>query len=379
MSVERLLIVGGGIAGLATAAGLARDGIACEVVERAERWAPLGAGIVLSVNAMAVLRGLGLAEGALARGAVLARGAITDARAREIAVTDFAALEPAFGPTLGIHRADLHEILLAGAAKVPVTLGASVDELHSDASGVDVRLSDGREARFDLVLGADGLRSRVRELLFGALPLAYSGYTCWRFALEGALAEVELREMWGRGLRFGVAPIGGGRVYGYAVANAPRGAADPEAGRVARLRERFAGFGGQVPELLAAIERPEQLIHNDLEELAQRRWSKGRVVLLGDAAHAMTPNMGQGAAMALEDSAVLLELIRAGTQAREIGARLRARRERRVRFVQAQSRRIGRIGQWHGRLACGLRDGLLRALPGGAPSRALRRLASQPL
>jgi 2-polyprenyl-6-methoxyphenol hydroxylase-like FAD-dependent oxidoreductase len=376
---DEILIVGGGIAGLATAAGLSRAGIPCEIVERADAWAPVGAGIVLGVNAMAVMRGLGLDEAVAARGAKLARGAITDARARHLGTTDFSLLEREFGPTIALHRADLHEVLRDAAPDVPVSLGTTIHSFESHEKHVDVRLSDGRERRYGLVIGADGLRSRVRELLFGDDRVRYAGYTCWRFVARAPLARVELREMWGRGQRFGVVPLGHGRVYCFAVANAPRGEPDPEAGRLARLCERFTAFAGDVPAILAALRPEDALIHNDLEELAWGPWHAGRVLLVGDAAHAMTPNMGQGAAMALEDAHVLVELLREGCPAPEAFVRLHARRASRVRWVQRQSRRIGRVGQLEGRLVSRLRDAALRAVPDGFNARALRKMARQPI
>lgn len=379
MLVSRVLIVGGGIGGLATAAGLARAGVACEIVERAEAWAPVGAGIVISVNAMAVMRRLGRDGAVLERGARLGRGAITDHRGRELGATDFGLLEPELGPTVALHRAALHDVLLAGAQGVPVALGTSIESLAQHGDGVDVRLTDGREERYDLVVGADGLRSRVRELLFGESPLAYAGYTCWRLVVKTPVRALAMREMWGRGLRFGLVPIGDDRLYAFAVANAPRGEPDPPEGRLERFRARFAAFGGQVPDVLAALQGPDDLIHNDLEERPEGPWYAGRVVLIGDAAHAMTPNMGQGAAMALEDSAVFVELLRSGAPVEEMLAAFAARRTPRVRWVQSQSRRIGRIAQLEGAVATRVRNAVLRAVPASASNAALRRIASRPV
>jgi 2-polyprenyl-6-methoxyphenol hydroxylase-like FAD-dependent oxidoreductase len=376
MTVRRVLLVGGGIAGLATAAGLARAGIACEIVEKAEQWGPVGAGIVLGVNAMSVMRGLGLADQAEALGTRLRRSALTDQSGRELAVTDFSLLEKEFGPVVALHRAELHDVLRGGAASVPVTLGASVERIDDRGDRVEVRLTTGREDSFDLVVGADGLRSVVRRLVFGEFPPVYAGYTCWRLVVESPDLDLEVREMWGRGRRFGIVPIGGGRVYCFAVANAPRGTPDPPEGRLERFRARYAEFGYAVPRILARLEDPAQLIHNDLEEVPPLPWSKGRVVLIGDAAHAMTPNMGQGAAMGLEDSAVLVELLREGGAVEHALAALATRREPRARWVQRQSRRIGRIGQLEHPLACALRNAVVRAIPNSVHVRALRSLAA---
>lgn len=379
MTIGRVLIVGGGIAGLATAAGLARAGIACEIVERAEQWAPVGAGIVLGVNAMSVMRGLDIAGHVEDVGVVLGRGAITDASGKELSASDFEMLRADFGPTIAIHRAALHSVLLDATGGVPVSLSTSVESMTQQEEHVDVVLTDGREEQFDLVIGADGLRSRVRELTFGDVPIAYSGYTCWRLVVDSPVHQLAMREMWGRGLRFGIVPIGKSRLYCFAVANAPRGEEDPLDGRLDRFRARFASFGGQVPEIIAALEQPEELIHNDLEEVPSCPWFDRRAVLIGDAAHAMTPNMGQGAAMALEDSAVLVELLsRSGSLEEQLSA-LVARREARVRWVQNQSRRIGRVGQLEGSAACFLRNAVVRMTPNRAAAGALKRIASQPI
>ncbi|MFT5696398.1 MAG: 2-polyprenyl-6-methoxyphenol hydroxylase-like FAD-dependent oxidoreductase, partial [Myxococcota bacterium] len=350
-----------------------------EIVERAESWAPVGAGIIMSVNAMRVVRGFGIADDLAERGFELGRGSITDENGISLGSSNFEILRADHGPTIALHRAALHEGLLSACDGVPIALGTSVASLSQTGEGVDATLTDGRQERFDLVIGADGLRSRVRELTFGEVPIDYSGYTCWRLIVKSPLEQVEMREMWGTGQRFGIAPIGDEQLYCFAVANAPRGEADPIDGRLARFRKRFAGFGGQVPEVLAALKYDEELIHNDLEEVTVGHWFDGRVALLGDAAHAMTPNMGQGAAMALEDSAVLVEeLCKVGPVASSL-ARWVARREPRVRWVQNQSRRIGRIGQLQSRVLCRLRNAATRLAPDRAADGALRKIASQPL
>lgn len=194
-----VLIVGGGIAGLATAAGLARAGIACEIVERAEAWEPVGAGIVLGVNAMRVMKALEVDDAIVACGAKLGKGAITDQLGRSLGATDFSLMEPEFGPTIALHRASLHDVLKQAAADVPVSLGTSVEKIEPHDDHVSVRLTDGREKRYDLVVGADGLRSRVRDLLFADDRIVYAGYTCWRFVVRAPFEAVEMREMWGRG------------------------------------------------------------------------------------------------------------------------------------------------------------------------------------
>lgn len=379
MKIERVLVVGGGIAGLAIAGGLTRAGIRCVVAEQTRTWSPVGAGIVLNVNAMAALGRLGLAEGVKNRGFRLSRGAITNRHGRDLARTDFGLLDAEFGPTLSIHRAELHHALLGGASDSQILLDTTVERLVQHPDAVVAQLSNGQEERFDLVIGADGIGSRVRELTFGKVPTEYSGYTCWRFVVEAPLEQSTLCEMWGRGKRFGVVPIGKNQFYIFAVANAARDTPDPEPGRLARFRERFSDFGGPAPILLAALRDSKELIHNDLCAVPAGNWFDRRVVLIGDAAHAMTPNMGQGAGMALEDAAVLVELLKTGGGIPEVLSNYRTRREGRVGWVQNQSRRIGKIGQLENALACRLRNAVLKIVPDRASTSALRNLASQPI
>jgi 2-polyprenyl-6-methoxyphenol hydroxylase-like FAD-dependent oxidoreductase len=373
---ERILIVGGGIAGLSLATALRRAGRHAELIERAPTWNPLGAGIVLSVNAMAVMRRLGLADEIAAIGQPLGRASITNAGGSPLGATDLAALEARFGSTYAVHRAELHSVLLGGAGDTSVRLGTTVDTLRVDGARAQVRTSDGREAEYDLVVGADGIHSSVRGQLWPERLPAYAGYTCWRMVVPRPAGVDATVEMWGRGRRFGLVALTRDRVYGFAVANAPPGG-EPESPDA--IRTRFAEFGGAVPAVLAQIREPGQLIHSDLEELPPGPWFRGPVVLVGDAAHALTPNMGQGAAMALEDVAVLAELLEGGLRLAEILALWHARREPRVRFVQNQSRRIGRVGQWGHPWLCALRNAALRALPDRLAAAALERIAAQPL
>jgi 2-polyprenyl-6-methoxyphenol hydroxylase-like FAD-dependent oxidoreductase len=375
--VENALIVGGGIAGLATAAALSRRGVACVIAEQTANWAPVGAGISLSVNAMSVLRGLGCAEEVAALGQRLAAASITDTNGSVLGATNFGDLEADHGPTIAIHRANLHEVLLSANDEVTIRLGTSVSSLESTPEGVEVQFTDESDGIFDVVIGADGLRSKVRKLCFGDLPVSYSGYTCWRLVVRHPAEDTVLCEMWGRGQRFGIVPIGGDRTYCFAVANAPRGEVDPEEGRLERFRRRFASFGAQVPEILGTLVEPEELIHNDLEELIGAPWQSGRIGLIGDAAHAMTPNMGQGAAMALEDSAVLVEMLLGDIPVEQSLIGFTARRKTRVDWVQNQSRRIGSVAQWQNGPACALRNQLLRWTPDRLNSAALRKMARQ--
>lgn len=370
MSDLRVAIVGGGIGGLTLASCLAQRGIDFEGVEIAPAFAPVGAGIALGSNAMAVMRRLGLGPDLEARGRRIRSGRISDASGRVLSENDLTPLADRFGSMVAIHRADLHAVL-AESAGPRFRLGTTIESVEQEDDAVRLRFSDGEEGRFDVLVGADGIASAVRETSVGARERIYSGYRCWRLC-----TEIETdgwpggNEMWGRGRRFGVVPIGRSRVYCFAVENAPRATEDPVAGRAARLRERFGDFGGAVPAILERTLDTD--VHfDDIDELADGPWRSGRVVLLGDAAHALTPNMGQGAAMAIEDAWVLAEELASAESVSEALARYESLRRPRVSGVQRRSRALGRMAQWSARPSCAARNLLTRLTPASVAQRAL--------
>jgi 2-polyprenyl-6-methoxyphenol hydroxylase-like FAD-dependent oxidoreductase len=233
----------------------------------------------------------------------------------------------------------------------------------------------------DLVVAADGISSAVRVSLFPAHPgLRYVGFTTWRLLTEAPAAggPVPMAETWGRGSVFGVMPLADGRVYCYAAALAPEGAHGAGDER-AELMRRFGGWHEPIPGLLAAA-APGSVLRHDVFELAAPlpAMHRGRIALLGDAAHPMTPNLGQGACQALEDAAVLTRLT-AGADATAVPAQLAryttlrlARTSRVVRL----SRRAGRMTTWTSPVAIAVRDGLVLAVGKVAPAAALRDLTS---
>jgi 2-polyprenyl-6-methoxyphenol hydroxylase-like FAD-dependent oxidoreductase len=262
---------------------------------------------------------------------------------------------------------------LSGCHDLQLVPGTTVEHLADRGDVVEVKLSNGTAAEFDWVVGADGLQSRTRSQVFGETAPVYSGYTCWRFVVDCPPGLDRMQEMWGRGLRFGLVPLAKDRVYCFTCANMPADTEDTADGRVDRFRARFEGFGGFAPAALAQITKPEQLIHNDLADLPKHPWFKGRVLLIGDAGHATTPNMGQGAGMAIEDAAVLCEMLSGGEPWADVVQAFAARREPRVRFIVDQSRRIGRVGQIENALLAALRDWMMWATPQRLTKAAARR------
>jgi len=337
-TADRILIVGAGIAGLSLATALRRRGFAPELVERSPAWPEAGAGIALHANAVRALRALGLGDAIGQASAVVPGWAFLDQQGGCLCETDLTDLWREVGPCLGITRARLQEILVAGASGVPVRLGLAVTDLACDGRQVTVTFTDGTAGDYDLVAGADGIHSTVRRLAVSPAPPRYASLMAWRSVIPArppGLAQLTI--LTGERCFFGLVPMGDGHTYGFAGAGGDR-FDEPLAGRLDRFRHRFAGFGDPVPGYLAGLRCDDQLHFGPIEWVDLDRWHAGRVVLIGDAAHAAPPHMGEGGAMAVEDAVVLAELLQSAATVSEALHRYQARRRPRVDWVQEQSR-----------------------------------------
>ena len=336
--IERILIVGGGIAGLAVATALHRQGFEPEIIERSWAWPAVGAGINLPANGVRVLRALGLGEAVDRAAEEVRRWSFFDHQGELLCKTDLRELWREVGPCLGITRVKLHEALLAGAAAVPHRLGVSLTGLTQNEGSVEIRLSDGTSGSFDLVVGADGIRSTVRELAIASSPPAYNGQMIWRSVIPTRpQGMVDMMLLMGEKYFFGLVPMGEGHTYGFGAVDAER-FEDPLVGRLDRFRRRFAEFGAPVPAYLAALQSDHDLHFGPTEWIELDEWYRGRVVLIGDAAHAGPPHMAEGGCMAMEDALVLAEVLRTTNGVEAALEAYVLRRRPRADWVQRQSR-----------------------------------------
>ena len=363
----KIAIIGGGIGGLTTAIALRQRGLNADVYEAAPEITAAGAGIMLPPNAMAVLGRLGVAEAVRAQGFVLEAGELRDTRDGLLQRFDLAGGNgrPDM-TTLAIHRARLQRILVAQLPAAALHVGRRCAAIVEAADGALIRFTDGTEMLADIVIGADGLRSVAREMVRPGVPLRSAGQTAYRGVARMRLAEPMLRggcELWGPGLRFGYGAIARDEVYWFGTFDVEAGEQD-DSGRVrARVAALFADFPTPVPSLIAATGEA-QIIRTDLFDFKPMRpWHCGRVVLIGDAAHASTPNLGQGGAQAIEDAWVLADQLSHGgdpTFAFEVYEELRAAK---ARYVVERSWQFGKVAHLSNPFVRRIRNGLMRFTP----------------
>lgn len=394
----RIGIIGAGIGGLVAALGLQRDGHDVTVFERQERPGVAGAGLSLFANSFAALDAIGLADLVLPLttwdAPLLRSGLRTPSGCWSVVLPAGAATS-----VRALHRADLHAALVG--ALLPGSLRTGVEaSVRSDGSAtVTVRGPDdrhdgghddrgrdesdrdegGRDEPCDLVVAADGIQSRARTALGLDTGVRYAGYTAWRGVTRSPVdVGGEAGETWGRGKRFGVVPLPDGRVYWFATQTLPPGTTSADE-RQEVLRQ-CGSWHDPIRALVEATDTRDVLRH-DVCDLRRplRSYAKGATILLGDAAHAMTPDMGQGAGQAIEDAATLVLLLRAAGAsdgpgiAQVTGGYDRARRGRSQQIAR-RSRAAGKIGQLTSPVAIGVRHTAMRIAPARLAVPAAARL-----
>lgn len=393
MIPQRVLIIGGGIGGMTLAAALHRVGIRADVFEQAPAIGEVGAGIALWPNARASLAQIGAADDAVRSCTPLRRSEGLNHHGRYLSAIDLAADLPE-APGAHFHIVHRAALLAAITAQVPpdqIHTGHRCTALAETPTGVHANFAPAAPtasadaapsasiptAEGDILVGADGIRSAVRPHIVQD-AVRYSGQTCCRgvttFALE---APDVLREIQGPGQRCGIAPIGGGRVYWWTAHNAPAGQPMPAGQRQQELLRRFRGWPGQIEDLLAATPE-EHILHNDLcDRTPVTGWSRGRVTLLGDAAHPTTPNLGQGANMAIDDGLVLARALREAPDAAAAFAQYERERLPRTTQIVRRSWQFGSLCRWQSAPGVALREALVRATPRALLRAELRTLVME--
>jgi len=342
---KRLIVAGGGIGGMAAALALHRAGIDVTVFERAPVFHEIGAGMSLWPNATRVLQSLGVLEQVMAKGEVVAQFNLLRPNGKLISAISMAGFPT---PALCIHRADLHRALQRPLPAACLETNHRLQEFTQDSDGITASFSGGFEARADGLIGADGVNSVIRSQIHGASEPSYRGYCIWRGiapASAGA-ARGHISETWGSGRRFGILPMGQGRICWYATRNGPASQADAPEGRKSEVQSLFQDWHDPIPALIAATPPGDIIKNNASDRRPLKRWGEGRVTMLGDAAHPITPNVGQGACMAIEDAACLAKCLAGSGGVVPAFRSYEGLRQPRTARITRQARRIGAIGQW---------------------------------
>jgi 2-polyprenyl-6-methoxyphenol hydroxylase-like FAD-dependent oxidoreductase len=340
----KILVIGGGIAGLTSAIALGKRGFAVDVIERDASWTVYGVGIIQQANVIRAVAQLGILDDYLDAGFGFDHVDVFLPSGQQVAHIPSPNLAEGYPASIGIGRPALHKVLgdRAAAAGARISLGVTVERLDDDGQGVSVAFSDGSEGRYDLVIGADGLYSATRAMLFPDAPAPEpTGQSVWRYNFDRSEDVTSLCAYEGR-LGIGLVPLSDSRMYMYVTTPEPAEKRFEREGLAQAMRERLDGAAPKIAALAAQITDDAEVVYKPLEWLLLAGpWHKGRVVLIGDAVHATTPHLGQGAGMAIEDSLVLAEeLARADTPQAAFTA-FRDRRFERCRYIVEKSKAIG--------------------------------------
>ncbi|MFT3790956.1 MAG: FAD-dependent oxidoreductase [Rudaea sp.] len=345
--VNSVLVVGGGIGGLTAAIALRQAGIAVDLVEINTDWKVYHIGIVVQANFIRAMAGIGMADRIVAAGFPYGSLVFRDLQGVPVVELEGTRLAgPRYPSHLGMSRPRLHEVLLASVAEsgARLRLGATFRSLEQDADGVDVEFTDGSRGRYDVVIGADGIYSKVRETLFGdALKPAYTGQGVWRYnvrrpeELTGSFVTMGLE-----GGKAGFIPLSEETGYVWLVTTEPGNPWHEQATLAQRMHDHLLPCGGVMARLREQIVDPQQVVYRPLESiLLPKPWYRGRILVIGDGAHATTPHLGQGAAQAVEDAVVVAQLLARDEPVEALMAQFMERRYERCKFIAEASLQIG--------------------------------------
>ena len=349
MSTPKVMVVGAGIGGLTAAIALRARGIDVEIYEAVPQLPANGTGLGLASNATKVLRALGIGLGSADCGRILELLEVRTARGKLIRALPIQSITAELGdPIICIGRGDLMRVLLDAADDTPIRFGAEIVDFESGDRGIRATCADGRGVQADVLIGADGIRSTIRSTIAGKASPIECGYVFWLATVAFAHPRVVpgyAGHYWGKGQRFGLIDIGGGRVYWWGSKNMPVAQARSWRGRKTEI---LTAFDGWAPEIIDVIERTPD--HTIVTVPAQDRpfleqWGSGPVTLLGDAAHPMQTSLSQGASSAVEDAYVLAEAIARVSDPVAALRRYEDLRRERTRMLVRSSRRYSRLEQ----------------------------------
>lgn len=352
-----ITIIGAGIGGLTLALCLESLRMEYEIFESAKNLEPIGAGILLASNAMQIYKKLGIADKILHAGREIHELNLTDQYLRKLSTIDAYKLSKKHNSsTVAIHRGTLQKILLDSLSSSAIYTGKRLINLTQQNNTNTLTFDNGEIKVKAMVIGADGVNSVIRKKLFSSAQIIQLNQYCWRgvcdFNIPSSMSN-QINEMWGSGARMGIVPINQKEIYWFALTNDNNSHCFPK---------KFESFDPIVSELIRNT-KSENIIYGQITELQNlKKWYKNNICLIGDAAHAMTPNMGQGAGQSIEDAYVLAQLMKEENTMNSF-RKFQKIREKRVRNIVNTSRNIGSMAQLESTILRGIRNQLMRMIP----------------
>lgn len=362
---KQFAICGAGIAGLTTAVALHQKGIYPLVFEAAPAISPVGAGLGLAANAIKAFKAIGLDQQVISAGQFLNAMNIYDHHGKMLTRTDSRKISEKYGQdNFCIHRADLHKLLLSQIDPDYIQTHKKLEKPEQSGSSMILNFTDGTSFKTDYLIAADGINSVVRQHLLPEIAPRYAGYTCWRAVIENPLpGYTDAAEYWGPAGRFGLVPLKDHQLYWFCCINATR---NNPAMKQMTSQKLLAHFSNYPSEIIQVLEHSANasLIWGDITDLPLlKNYAFGNTVLIGDAAHATTPNMGQGACQAIEDAVVLAQEISKADDPAAAFKAFEKRRMKRTQEIVRNSATLGKVAQWENRMLISIRNGLFSILP----------------
>lgn len=365
MNDLKIAIIGGGVAGLSCMRALELTGFAPKLIEKELDIKSDGTGILIGINATEVLEKLNLNVELEKYGLELNAMTAYDEAGNEIVSSDLSYVKQQSGyKTYGISRENLHALLLESINKNNIVTGKKVTDIINFENAVNLFFEDGSREFFDLAIGADGANSIVRKSTFGDINFRDAKQGCWRFLAKTPqnFSKNGIFEYFGVGKRAGYMPMKNGELYVYLLLNTNMYNKN-KMPNIDELLSYFDDFRGDFELIKSSIKQNSKVVFNELKDLSKICITKGNVVLVGDAAHAVTPNLGQGAAMGIEDAYILANILKNSNSIKEALNSFELKRYKRVKTIRCKSFFIGKIAQHPSKLFCIVRNALYKLMP----------------
>ncbi|WMN12053.1 FAD-dependent monooxygenase [Marivirga salinae] len=356
-------IIGAGICGLTTAIALEKRGFQPRIYEQAKTLKPVGAGIILASNAMQVYRNLGLEEQLNSNGIPLSALNITNDKLKVISKVDLNYFRDKYNlQSIAIHRGKLQEVLLDNLKQTEIHPDHQLKDLTKEKEGYQLKYENGKSVNSSLLLGADGIHSKVRAALFPNSKIRNMKQLCWRGVTEFKLPSIyksELNEIWGRGDRFAFVQFSEDKIYWYAVKSFEKSENEFSSDKLSLYFEKYPPIVQEIIKA-TAFDTIHVTVMEDLEPI--KKWHDEFACLMGDAAHATTPNMGQGACQSIEDAYTLADCLANQSDSRAFAAYQKLRMSKAHQVVN-QSWQIGKISHWKNPIGIAFRNSILKIIP----------------